>query len=215
MKHKTSLITAVLALIAGVTMIVCNRDITGKAITMGGGILFIAAGLINTTLTLTLKDASGQRRTQGLSMVLAWVVNIASVAFGICVLAFEDTFVQLIPLIFGSLALLAALMLLYTLAIGIRPRILPAWLYILPLIMIVGGILIYRLHTPADDAMVMIYAGSTLSIFAVAVFFILGMLAYMRRSEAREALAGENDKKNVDHSAGQITTQSEENESQR
>lgn len=185
MKHKASIITAAGALIAGVIFIVCNTSITGKALILTAGILFIAAAILNLAATLTLRGTNGARRSRGLGYALAWVVSIASLAFGVSIIIFDSTFIPLIPLVLGSLVLLGALVLLYVMAIGVRPQILPAWLYIPALLIVVAAILIYRQDVPADEAITMIYTGSALCLYGVTSFLIFGILARRDRA-ARE-----------------------------
>lgn len=176
MKHKASLFIAIIILALGVLMVVFNKGITSRDFIIGGGILFIAAAVLDVLAITVLKDDSGRRRTRGVSYGLAWFVSVASLAFGISVLAFQSTFIPLTPYVFAALVFVGALILLYALAIGMRPAVLPAWLYVPPVLMVVAGVVILVDAHAVRDFLIMIYTGVAIALFglgvALAVIFL-------------------------------------------
>lgn len=189
MKQKNIITAGIMAIAAGIALIVCNRDITARGVTVAGGVLFIAAGLLNGAATLTLKDETGQRRTHGTAAFFSWAVSVASLVFGICILSYSDVFIPLIPVVFGSLTALAALALFYALAIGVRPCVLPAWLYVPAVLVGIDAAMVFSLHTPAQDSLTMIYTGVGLCLFGLTVCIADACHAH-KRKKAAVAVAG-------------------------
>lgn len=201
MKTKTSIWAGILTLAVGVLLLIFNAMITSSRILIVGGILFLACGILNLAVTFLAKDNQGRRRMRGAGFGLAIIVSIAAIALGISILCFPQTFIDLTPLVFGTLVAMGALILFYSLAIASRPILLPGWLYIFPTLIAVGAVLIYMLHTPQDDDRMIIYTGASLCLFGVCLLIGGSSLAVHNHKERKQeeaqakAQSRENDNK--------------------
>lgn len=164
MKVKNLLLTAIVALLAGVVLVIANRSITIDGIVTTGGILFILAGILNAFVFYT------ERRNVSygpLASTFSMIGNIGAVVLGVCMLLFKSTFITFVPYIFGIVLAFLACYQFFVLAIGSRPATLPAWLYIVPLC-IIGASLVVFLQRPAGDShLIMLTVGITLIVFGV------------------------------------------------
>ena len=170
MKSTTSLLSGILILAVGVILIICRQQITGSGIVTVAGILFLLTGVINLVLYLTQKDPDGRKRTRGVAALFAWLVSIATIILGLCMLIFNSTFNSMIAFLFGLLVAFGALMLLYDIIFGIR-RVMktPVWTYLFPVAMAGLAAGIFPQKTGGgEDATVMLLTGISLIIFGVA-----------------------------------------------
>ncbi|MDE6397385.1 MAG: DUF308 domain-containing protein [Muribaculaceae bacterium] len=170
MKSTTSLLTGILILAIGVILIICRSQITGSGIVTVAGILFLVTGIVNLILYVTQKDSEGRKRTRGVAALFGWLVSIATIILGLCMLIFNSTFNSMIAFLFGVLVAFGALMLLYAIVFGIR-RVMktPVWTFIFPLAMAGLAAGIFPQKTGAgEDATVMLLTGISLIVFGVA-----------------------------------------------
>lgn len=175
---KTPVLTGLAFDVVGILMIVLRDFITGPGIMITAGILFIVAGMVNFAIALFVRDENGQRKSRGWLFALTCAVSVASVALGICVFAFQNTFVGLIPILFGTLLALQAVILFYTLGFAMRPYRLPGWMYILPTLVAVSSAFVFTLESPADDRRIMIFAGVGFILFGVCA--VVGALCLVK-----------------------------------
>jgi hypothetical protein len=72
-------------------------------------------------------------------------------------------------------------MMFYTLAIGIRPVMLPGWLYAFPTLILIDAVYIYFQKTPDDDKLVMTLAGIAALLYGLCSIIVATHLAKIRR----------------------------------
>lgn len=166
MKGKSLMLTALLAAVAGVLLIIFRNDIHSTGVVITGGILFIVAGLLN-LLIFEHRGKKGKGNS-AISTTFSWLTCAASVILGLCMLFFQNTFVGLVPVMFGILILFAAVYQYFILAIGARPVILPGWLYILPTAMVGGAVYVFMRPDNAGDMPVVLTSGISFVLFGVA-----------------------------------------------
>ena len=211
---KGTLVWGLLALIAGIALGYYSDHITAAGILTCAGFLFIIAGVVNLLLTMFVKEDKAEyrervreakkkgdatevirrRKTRGLGYGLNIIASLCAVAFGVVLLVLTDNFVGLIPMVFAILVFFAAIMQFYTLAVGIRPVALPGWLYLFPILMIIGSIMIFTLKpdmTTADgqilaDKMTMIYTGVCLALYGVCSILTGAMLINRHSKQKKE-----------------------------
>lgn len=181
MKGKSSILSAVVIFALGVAMIIINKSLTASGIVMCGGILFLVASVLNIFM---LMSEDRKRRGTMLTQMFGWICSIAGVILGLCMLVFDATFMPLIPYIFGLLLALASIFHFYVLAISYRPVVFPAWLYILPVLMLAAGIWVFFMNAGTSDPMMMIFTGVGLVLFSLAVFIESGFIRVYNRSVA-------------------------------
>ena len=168
MKPKSTIIAGVLALVVGIILIVCNNLINDRGIVTTGGILFILAAVVNALFYLNNRDKDGKARRGNIALVFGWIGCAAALILGVAMLIFGEQFMTLIPWVFGLLLFFAALVQLYSLAIGVRPYILPGWFYAFPVAILIGAALVL-FYVEAENVRLIVTGVSV-------VFFGIGSL---------------------------------------
>lgn len=180
MKGKSLMLTAILALVAGVLLIIFRNDIHSTGVVVTGGVLFIVAGLMN---LLIFEHRGKKGKGNGaLSSTFSWLTCAASVILGLCMLIFQGTFAGLVPVMFGILILFAAVYQYFILAIGARPATLPGWLYILPTAMVGGAVYVFLRPDTAGDMPVVLTSGICFVVFGIAAIIEGSMLGHYNRN---------------------------------
>ena len=199
-KSKTiSLLTGILILAIGIILIICNKMITGRGIVVLAGILFLLTGIINLVLYITRKNPDGEHTHTAASRFLGWLVSIAAIILGLCMLVFIDTFNQMIPFIFGLLIFFGALILIITYIFNVRKIVsIPVWCWLFPIVMVVLGIITITQKADVSDPLIMILTGSSMIIFGFAGT-ILGALVSGAKRKALE------DQKNLHSQTIEVT----------
>lgn len=182
-KNKTvSLLSALLILALGVVLIVFNKIVTGQGVVVLAGILFLLTGIINLVMFVTRRNSDGTHVNRGLSLVFGWLVSLAAMILGICMLVFIDTFNTLIPFIFALLIFFGALTLMFSFIFGMRKVSgVPGWLWISPIAMIVLGVITILQKTNGSDHLVMILTGVSMAIFGLTGIIGVTIMANARR----------------------------------
>lgn len=181
MKGKNLSITAILAIIAGVVLIIANRSIYSTGVVMTGGVLFIAAGVLN----VFVFDTERRRDRQGrgaFASTFSLIASIGAVVLGVCMLIFHSAFTVLVPYIFGIIVAFLGCYQFYILAVGARPAVLPAWFYLVPVILIGGAIYIFLRQPDTDDYLIMLSTGISLSFFGLFTIIEAIMITQRRKS---------------------------------
>jgi hypothetical protein len=172
-------------LLIGAILIAWSDRIASSKIIFLGGVLFIIAGSLNLGLNLRSKKTDAtygvDEKKSTLKRNLALIVSEATAVLGVVMIGFKDTFVPYIPFAFGLFALCGAIMMFYTLAIGIRPVMLPGWLYAFPTLILIDAVYIYFQKTPDDDKLVMTLAGIAALLYGLCSIIVATHLAKIRR----------------------------------
>lgn len=180
MKGKSLMLTALLAILVGVLLIIFRNDIHSTGVVVTGGVLFIVAGLLN-LLIFEHKGKKGQGNS-AVASTFSWLTCAASVILGLCMLIFQGTFAGLVPVMFGILILFAAVYQYFILAIGARPVTLPGWLYILPTAMAGGAIYVFMRPEVDGDMPLVLTSGICFVIFGIASVIEGAMLGHYHRN---------------------------------
>jgi len=191
MKGKNLVIMGLPVLAAGIILIIAYQSIRSTGVVITGGILFILSGVLNAVVAgyeRRRSARSGNRSRGVLSTTFNVLACIGAVTLGICMLIFQNTFVALIPYIFGVPVAVAAIYQLYLLAYGSRPDKLPGWLYIVPLALAGASIYLFLQKPGSDDDTIMLTTGIALSVFGLATVAEGILPGYMRRRAARQAV---------------------------
>lgn len=166
MKTLNVFLTAILAIAAGVAIIIANQDITAKGVVVAAGIIFIIAGIVNGCVF------NFERRAGTITAGISLLTNIGSVAailLGICLLVFKATFITLVPYVFGVLVAFIAIYHCYILAVGARPATLPAWLYLVSIVLAAFAVYIFLQKTDNEmaDHRIIFVSGIALAFFGI------------------------------------------------
>ncbi len=193
MRGRTLNIIGILVAIIGGLLTYFHRSVSTERIVEIGGVIFVAAGLVN---LLFFNNGNGASR------VMTSICNAAAIIFGVCMLVFRSTFEPIIPFAFGLIIAISALWQFYALAVGIRPRMLPAWLYFFPILLVLPAIYIFIFvgNTVPDVHLISIITGISLIVFGVGAIIEGCMLAAEPADGKKEEKHQEKDK-NDDGSA--------------
>lgn len=196
MKGKTLSGFGLIAILAGVAMIFFHSQISKAGIIIAGGVLFVAAGLIN------LIAYGHSQKGNGLGRLLGQLANAAAIVFGICLLVFSSSFEPLIAFIFGIFIAVCALFQFFMLAIGARPHQLPGWLYVFPLLLTGAAVYIF-IQRDMTESLLLIITGASVATAGLGWIFegtSLGMArrAFAAEAESKKELEPADDKKEPD-----------------
>lgn len=196
MKGKTLSAFGLLAILVGAAMIFFNNQISKVGIIVAGGVLFVAAGLINLIMY------GHSQKGSGLGRLLGQLANAAAIVFGICLLVFSSSFEPLIAFIFGIFIAVCALFQFFMLAIGARPHQLPGWLYVFPLLLTGAAVYIF-IQRDMTESLLLIVTGASVATAGLGWIFEGASLGMARRAAASEAeskkeIEPEDDKKELE-----------------
>ena len=121
----------------------------------------------------------------------SWLTSAAAVILGVCMLIFQDTFIPLVPVMFGILVAFSALYQFYILAIGARPVLLPGWLYIIPIALVGGAVYIFLQRPDIHDPKIMLATGISLVVFGAGSLIEGILLGNEHRKTLKEKKASE------------------------
>lgn len=191
MKGRNLIFLSILVTLGGVALLLFRDSIASGAVVTVGGVLFILAGLFNVVAfdySRKRVSESGERKgTRGpVSTAMSWVSSVAAVILGICMLVFKPTFMALVPVMFGILVAFAAFYQLYILAVGVRPVVLPAWLYIAPLLLAGAAAYLFFLKDATPDSTIVLITAISIIVFGVAGLFegiMLGSENHLMKKE--------------------------------
>ena len=191
MKGHKLIFTALLAMAAGVALIVTHRTVSSGGVVIAGGVMFVLAGFINVIAFLSSRDENGKSHLGSFGLAFGWLTSGAAVVLGLSMLIFQSTFVGLVPFIFGVLVVFGALFQFFVLSVGIRPVTLPAWLYVFPLVLVGLSVYVFMQQSQTDDRMIMLATGIAFTVFGAAMFIEGAMVGAANRRLRREAVAAE------------------------
>lgn len=207
MDTRTSFLLSLAAIAVGVLMIVFNPSVGANDIVLGGGILLLAAGVIDiliTNISVSQANKKAQREAdknkknrqdadnaapvvgRGFAFWLTMVVSAAAAIFGIVVISTPTAWVEYIPVIFGLVTVVAAIMLFYQLAMGARPATIPSWLYIPASLVAIGAIVDFFLKSPAQDRVMMCVTGAAFCVFGVTMLIIGSIMTAFHKADHKE-----------------------------
>lgn len=189
MKGRNLLLISALVLAAGIILLIARNSIGSDAVVTVGGVLFILAAVFN-----IIASDSGHRRKKDapeesrgmISSAMGWIASVAAIILGICMLVFKSTFTPLVPVMFGILVAFSAFYQLYILAIGVRPVVLPAWLYFAPLILAMGAAYLFFQEGLVDDLRIVLITAVSLIVFGVSGIIEGSMLGNENRLMKKE-----------------------------
>ena len=177
---KSLTFASIVALAAGIALIIANKSIYSTGVVVTGGIIFIVAGILNAFVF----NNSRKREKQGhgaIAGVFTLLTSIGAAVLGICMLIFQDTFIALVPCMFGIIVAFLGLYQFYVLAVSVRPAILPAWFYIAAVILLGIAVFIFLRKPSEDDSTIMLATGIALTFFGVMSLIEASMTPHFRK----------------------------------
>ncbi len=192
MKGKNLIITSLLILVVGILLLCTSKSIKAQDVVIVCSILFILAGIFN-VVALGNSKRKNRESHGAFSTTFNWITSAAAVILGLCMLIFQDTFIGLVSMMFGILIAFTAFYQLYVLTIGIRPAVLPAWLYISPAVLVALAIFLFMQHPVEADLKIMLTTGIALSFFGLTGIIegtMLGNIAKKDKAAETKAAQG-------------------------
>jgi uncharacterized membrane protein len=195
MKSKTTIALGIVMMVLGAVAITCRHSFDSRDVVKLGGILVILASFIseftprvakkvrkgNEAADADVEVASTTTTGEKMKGVLRAVVDCAAALFGLVMLWMIDSFVPYIPVTFGLVVFIGSVMMFYNLAVGIRPIMLPGWMYVFPIVLLVLAVAVYEQTTPADDAVVMALTGAAACIYGIGTVLSSMLVAKVSR----------------------------------
>lgn len=187
MKSTGSTLAGVLILAIGVILIICHNSITAQGIVVLAGILFLLTGIVNLIIYVTRRDEEGRLKTRGIPLFFGWLVSIAAIILGLCMLVFDDTFKPMIPFIFALLVMFGAVMQTYSMAFVMRKVVKPqGWMWLFPVVMVGLAIAVAVQPVTTADPTIMLLTGIAIIVFGVGCMAIGVATSTARRDMARK-----------------------------
>lgn len=194
MKGKNLILTALIALVAGLLMIIYRDSLASGVIIKWVGIMCIVAGVLNVTVFLGSRDSRGEARMGAFGTTFGWIVSAAAVVLGLAMAIFSTAFVALFGFMLGILLLFCALFQIFLIVFGARPARLNGAFYVVPALLIVGAVYVISLKSGLDERTIMMTTGIGLTLFgaatvveAISISSARKTLASHRTDEAAEA----------------------------
>lgn len=180
MRGRSLTLTGILAAIFAALLLLFYQKISIMAITISGGILFVAVGLINLIFF-------GYKAGENTSKVLTFITNAAAIVLGLSMLVFRSEFSPMISFMMGLIVAVSSLWQFFVLAIGARPHQLPVWLYIFPVLLAGGAIYIYLKPDYADknDSILLLATGISMAVFGAGCIIEGSILGMARRNDLK------------------------------
>lgn len=121
---------------------------------------------------LTQASARAQRPGAGVTFI-GWLCSIGAAILGVVMVVTPATFTSFLIYIFAVAIFLGGCYHIYMLSKGIAPARLPAWVYIFPLILIIGAVVMFMLDVFVNrlhQTTIILASGIGMIIFAVTSF---------------------------------------------
>lgn len=193
MKGKNLILTALIALAAGILMIIYRDSLASGKIITWVGVLFIVAGVLNVTVFLGSRDSHGEARMGAFGTTFGWIVSAAAVVLGLAMAIFSTAFVALFGFMLGIVLLFCALFQIFLIIFGARPARLNGAFYVVPALLIVGAIYVISLKSGLDERSIMMTTGIGLALFGAAT-----AIEAISIAAARHTLAAHRDEQPVE-----------------
>ncbi len=184
--YKGSLYSAILALVAGIFMVVYS-NVTLRTIVLVVGIMFIASAVFNLAYEFSRKRAD--KKSTSLTAVVA---SFGAAVLGIIMVLTPIGMVNLIIYLFAASIILLGLYEICAMAFMYRPVTFPFWFFILPSLLVICGVVICILGAEKVGEVMVIITGISLIVYAASTFInIIGLVSYRRAINKKAAESAE------------------------
>ena len=188
---KKELAWNLLPIMGGVALIAFNASITSSKLVILSGFILAIVGVINFATNMISYRAKASENAEcdepkKTSKFKFWLSNIAcdaTILLGIILAVSNSIFVPYVPVVLGLIVLICTVMMFYTLAIGVRPVMLPAWMFLFPVLTLVASVMIYFQNSPEDDARMLTITGVALCIYGLCNMIACCKLSKLAKQE--------------------------------
>ena len=178
MKTRTAFMGSLLIFVAGIILLIIHSFDVFSALIISLGIIFIVPGIINITTISTTKRNDGESKKaktpSRFQAMTSLISGVGSVIFGVVMIGWSFMFIKFLPVIFGIMLILGGCFHICAMALAFKPIRLPAWLYIMPVLLIIMGLSILFINKlDLLPHHIVMMTGIGLMIFAINVWFEL------------------------------------------
>lgn len=164
MRTLGNYLTALIIGGAGVLLCMMNSRVqVADTIIMILGALFILCGVI----TIFSVSQGSRRQQQGIVMrTVAWITSIGGIGLAVAMLVSPEWFMGVLVYMFSAILILCGLIQVIALTWGYRGVRFPGWMYIIPVILLVGGVtMLFSDSLRYDTSRMLLIAGVGLILF--------------------------------------------------
>lgn len=174
------------ALAAGIVLI-CMHDRINLVqwVIVFVGVMFAIPGVCGLIESFAGRNRGGRGAVPVLASVGSLIIGVIMI---VCPVPFETVFVYFL----SAVLILGGIWHIWVLAVGMRPIVLPGWLYILPVLVVIAGIVILLSPIRDTEATFTLIAGIALVCIAGnGLFIYLASYGQQRRAITDESHSGE------------------------
>ncbi len=179
MNLKSNIIANLLILTAGVLLVVFHNSNILSTLIIITGISFVIPSLANIIMILTHKekDKEGYNINRSrLSFAYGVITSLGGIGLGTWMIISPESLMGIVVYLFAALLVIAGVYNIIMLAFGHRSIKFPIWMYILPTLMTIAGIIILCTDIKSIESIVVLIVGIAMIAFAVNRFLELGKI---------------------------------------
>lgn len=185
MKNSGSILTSFILIVAGVLLCILNsRPDLLHTIVKVVGVAFFVSGVINVFIMI---NHSSKNKGNSFSRIAGWLSGIGGVLLGLAMFFYPPLFTTVLVYLFGILLILGGIVQICIMAWGYKDAALSGWLYIVPVILIVAGVIMISSDSLRVNASLMvIITGVGMILYGLNSFFAMIAAANARSQKAIE-----------------------------
>lgn len=189
MKSKSLIVGNVIIFAIG--LIVClihGHEGVLNSLLLVTGLLFLIPGVVNLLMLIDRRGREDEKKASGVRTMMGWISTAAAIILGAMIIITPGSFKAEFMFIVGALLVLFAITLAYMMGVNLKAVKLPWWMYILPGLVLVDGIVIACMTSkPNYENTLALLMGIGLMAVAVSFFMTLIAVGSHNRSQRKAA----------------------------
>lgn len=172
MKSKNLTYTGIITLILGIALLFMQATAINVVVMVVGG-AFLLSSIIDLIVVFHSKatlEVNGEKKTSGSISIISTLTAVATGALGLWMLLKPASFSSLLVYVFAAIILLAGLYHISMLGFGFRNTRFPFAFYILPILLVATGVVIFVLGPVKMMNAIVMVTGIALIVYAVCNF---------------------------------------------
>ncbi|MDE5793584.1 MAG: DUF308 domain-containing protein [Muribaculaceae bacterium] len=172
MKSKNLTYTGIVTLILGIALLFMQATAINVVVMVVGG-AFLLSALIDLIVVLRSKatlEANGERKSTSSISIISTLTAVATGALGLWMLLNPGSFSALLVYVFAAIILLAGLYHISMLGFGFRNARFPFAFYILPILLVGAGVVVFVLGPVKMMNAIVLVTGIALIVYSVCNF---------------------------------------------
>ncbi|MDE5608169.1 MAG: hypothetical protein K2I64_04460 [Muribaculaceae bacterium] len=193
MKSKSFIVGSIIIFAIG--LIVClihNNAGVINSLLLITGLLFLIPGVLNLLALLDRRGKEAEKKPSGMTLMISWVSTVAAIILGAMIVITPDSFRSEFLFIVGALLALFAISLIYSMAVNLRAVKLPAWMYVMPGLVLVDGVVLACNFIKHENTQALMM-GIGLMVISAAFFVTLIYVGAYNRSQKNGAPSPKSD----------------------